>query len=143
MEQDNPTQSLEKSYITYLNNQILASNERKKKEKSSVIDDPRLNQFYASDKLEPDSSPAFLGRNPLSHERRRQLYYISKNLGTNHERASTVGLVEDDKAVGVSSGRRMGNDDGRKSMEYVKLAKRLNPEDDSGYLQESHHHARK
>jgi len=37
-----------------------------------------------SNKLEPDSSPAFLGRNPLSHERKRQLHYISKHLNTQH-----------------------------------------------------------
>ncbi len=124
----------------------MSNNERKKQEKSSMIDDPRLNQFYKSDKLEPDSSPAFLGRNPLSYERRRQLYYISKNLGTNHERASTVGLEDGNVKVGGSNGKRVGNDnDGRKSMEFVKMAKRLNPEDDttSVYQQSPHHHMRK
>jgi hypothetical protein len=31
----------------------------------------------------PDSSPAYLGRNALSNDRKRQMHYLNKHLGIN------------------------------------------------------------
>ncbi len=74
------------------------------------------------------------------------MYYVSKNLGTNHERASTVGLQDDKlvRGVGGNSGRKTGhcNGDGGKSMEHVRMANRLNPENDHGYQQPGHQQRR-
>lgn len=40
------------------------------------------------DDREANSSPAYLGRNPLSHDRKRQMTYINRYLGIN-ERSNT------------------------------------------------------
>lgn len=70
-------------YVSYLNNQIANDRYKKLKQKYQYIDDKRISKIYQNN-LEPDSSPAYLGRNPLNYEKRRQLYYINKHLNTNH-----------------------------------------------------------
>jgi hypothetical protein len=44
--------------------------------------DEKIKSLHGDDSI-PDSSPAYLGRNVLSNDRKRQMHYLNRYLGIN------------------------------------------------------------
>lgn len=91
--------NLQQDYLTFLDHQV------KLKRQSSQSKD-YLDQQLASinkDIAASASSPAYLGKNPISHDRRRQLYYLDKSINNHRSYIRTEG---DEAAPTQVDGRR-------------------------------------